>query len=50
MHGEANLTCCKKVKGQHRIIILAILVDILSPIIFAKIWSQGLFGSAEEDF
>ena len=33
----------KKVKCQHRIIILAILVDLLSPIICAKIRAQGLF-------
>ena len=35
MHGEANLTCSKKVKRQHRTIILAILVDLLSPVICA---------------
>ena len=40
----------KKVKCQHRTIILAILVDLLSPIICAKIRPQGLFGSEEEDF
>ena len=40
----------KKVECQHRTIILAILVDLLSPIIFAKIRAQGLFGSGEEDF
>ena len=40
----------KKVKRQHRIIILVILVDLLSPIIYAKIRAQGLFGSGEEDF
>ena len=39
----------KKVKCQHRTIILAILVD-LSPIICAKIRTQGLFGSGEKDF
>ena len=39
----------KKVKCQHRTIILAILVDLLSPIICAKIRAQGLFGSGEED-
>ena len=39
----------KKVKSQHRTIILAILVDLLSPIICAKIMAQGLFGSVEED-
>ena len=40
----------KKVKCQHRTIILAILVDLLSPIICAKIRAQGLFGYGEEDF
>ena len=35
----------KKVKCQQRTIILAILVDLLSPIICAKIRAQGLFGS-----
>ena len=33
----------KKVKRQHRTIILAILVALLSPIICAKIRAQGLF-------
>ena len=46
MQGEAKL----KVKHQHRTIILAILVDLLSPIICAKIRPQGLLGSGEEDF
>ena len=50
-NGEANLTLeVKKVKCQHRTIILAILVDLLSPIIYAKIRTQGLFGYGEEDF
>ena len=40
----------KKVKCQHRTIILAILVDLLSSIICAKIRAQGLYGSGEEDF
>ena len=31
-------------------IILAILVDFLSPMICAKIQPQGIFGSGEEDF
>ena len=42
--------CCKKVKCQHRTIISAILVDLLSPIICAKIRAQGLLGSRIEDF
>ena len=40
----------KKVKCQHRTIILASLVDLLSTIICAKIRAQGLFGYGEEDF
>ena len=40
----------KKVKRQHRTIILAILADVLSPIICAKIRAQDLFGFGEEDF
>ena len=40
----------KKVKCQHRTIILAILVDLLSSIICAKIRAQSLFGYGEEDF
>ena len=39
----------KKVKCQHRTIIWAILVDLLSPVICAKIRTQGLFGYGEED-
>ena len=39
-----------KVKRHHRTIILAILVDLPSPIICAKIRALGLFGSGEEDF
>ena len=50
MHREANLTCRKKVKRQRRTIILAILVDLLSPMNWTKIMSQGLFGSGEEEF
>ena len=40
----------KKVKCQHRAIILTILVDLLSPIICAKIRTLGLFGYGEEEF
>ena len=38
------------VECQHRTIILAIWIDLLSPIICAKIRTQGLFGYGEEDF
>ena len=40
----------KKVKPQRTTIIFAILVDLLSLMICAKIRPQGLFGSGEEDF
>ena len=50
MHGEANLTLEVKRSNVNRTIILAILVDLLSPIICANIRAQGLFGSGEEDF
>ena len=48
--GKQIWPCRKKVKCQCRKIILAILVDLLSPRICAKIRPQGLFGSGEEDF
>ena len=40
----------KKVKCQCTTIILAILVDLPSPMIYAKIQPQGILGSGEEDF
>ena len=40
----------KKVKCQCMTTILASLVDLLSPIIFAKIQPQGIPGSGEKDF
>ena len=53
-NGEANLTLEVKRSNVniYRTIILAILVDLqdLSPIICAKIKTQGLFGYGEEDF
>ena len=42
--------CRTKVKRQHKTFILAIMVDLLSPIICAKIRPHSLFGSEEEDF
>ena len=42
--------CRKKVKCQCTTIILAIYVDPLSPMIYAKIQPQGILGSAEEAF
>ena len=38
----------KKAKSLHRTIILAILVDLPSPMICAKIRPQGLFSSGED--
>ena len=50
MHREANLTLRKKVKRQHTTILLAILVDLPSPMIPAKVQPQGILGSGGEDF
>ena len=50
MHREANLTSRKKVKCQLTTILLATLVDLLSPMIHAKIQPQGILGYGEEDF
>ena len=49
MHKEANLTLRKKVKCQCMTIISAILVDPLSPMIYANIQLQSILGSREED-
>ena len=40
----------KKVKHQHRTIILAMLIDLPSPMICAKIRPQGGLVSGEQDF
>ena len=48
MHVKASMTLSKKVKRQCRTNIVTILVDLLSPMICAKIMPQGLFGSGEE--
>ena len=40
----------KKVKCQYTTFILAILVDLPSPMTYAKIQPQGVLGSGEEDF
>ena len=50
MHREANLTLPKKVKCQYSTFILAILVDLPSPMTYAKIQPQGILGSGVEDF
>ena len=44
MHWEANLTL------QYTTFILAILVDLPSPMTYAKIQPQGILRSGEEDF
>ena len=48
--GKRTWPYCKKVKCQHKTILLAILVDLPSPMICAKIQPQGILGSGEEDF
>ena len=48
MHKEANLTL-PNVKCQCMTIILATLVDPLSPMIYANILPQNILGSREED-
>ena len=48
MHREANLTFCKKVKRQRTTILLAMLVDLQSPMIPAKVQPQGILGSGED--
>ena len=42
--------CRKMVKCQYTTFILAILVDLPSPMTYAKIQPQGIFRSGEEDF
>ena len=48
--GKQTWPCRKKVKRQRTIILLATLVDLLSPMIRAKIQPQGILGYGEEDF
>ena len=48
--GKEIWPCRKKVKRQRKTIILAMLVDLLSPRSCTKIRPQGLFGSGGEDF
>ena len=50
MHREAKLNLRKKVKCQYTTFILAILVDLPSPMTYAKIQPQGILCSGEEDF
>ena len=49
MHTEATWPCRKKVKCQCMTIILATLVDPLSPMIYANIQPQSILCSREED-
>ena len=50
MHREANDLAVKKVKCQYTTFILAIFVDLPSPMTYAKIQPPGILGSGEEDF
>ena len=48
--GKQTWPCRKKVKCQYTIFNFVILVDLLSPMTYAKIQPQGILGSGEEDF
>ena len=48
--GKQTWPCRKKVKRQRMTILLAILVDLPSPMIPAKVQPQGILGSGGEDF
>ena len=48
MHREATWPCRKKVKRQHTTILLAILVDLPSLMIRAKIQPQVILCSGED--
>ena len=48
--GSKRDLAVKKVKCQCTTIILAILVDLPSPMIYAKIQLQGILGSGNKDF
>ena len=48
--GKQTWPSSKKVKCQHTIILLAMLVDLPSPMIPAKVQPQGILGSGVEDF
>ena len=48
--GKQTWPCRKKVKCQCTTINSAILIDPTSPMIYAKIQTQGILGSGEEDF
>ena len=48
--GKQTWPCRKKVKRQRTTILLAVLVDLPSPMIPAKVQPQGILGSGEKDF
>ena len=48
--GKQTWPCSKKVKRQRMTNLLAILVDLPSPMIPAKVQPQGILGSGGEDF
>ena len=48
--GKQTWPCRKKVKCQCTTIILAILIDPTSLMIYSKIQPQGILDSGEEDF
>ena len=50
MHKEANLTLPQKGQMSSTTIILATLVALPFPMIYAKIKPQGMLGFGEEDF
>ena len=50
MYKEQTWPCRKKVKCPCMTIILATLVDPLSPMIYANIQPQSILDSREEDF
>ena len=48
--GKQTWPCSKKVKRQRTTILLAVLIDLPSPMIPAKVQLKGILGSGEEDF
>ena len=48
--GKQTWPCRKKVKRQRTTIFLAMLVDLPSPMIPAKVQPQGILGSGGVDF
>ena len=48
--GKRTWPCRKKVKRQRMTVLLATLVDLPSPMIYAKIQPQSILSSGKEDF